>query len=252
VRIGLLTTSFPRWPGDAAGHFVHGFAGALAARGHTLEVLAPEPAESVSAPRWPGIELSWVPYLRPRSWQRTFYGAGVPDNLRSDPRAWLGPWPFAAALSAAVMERRSRWDALISHFGLPCGLIAGALRGRLPHLCVQHSADLHALERLPGAVGTRLAARIARGSSALWFVSERARAGSWLGCPTICDPPRSLAASCSRWASRSRLRQKRIAPCCALAWASNVSRCSRSRGSCPSRACHTPCVRSATAPISSG
>jgi len=177
VRIGLLTTSFPRWPGDVAGHFVHGFAAALATRGHTLEVLAPEPAEPTPVPRWPGIELCWLPYLRPRSWQRTFYGAGVPDNLRSDPRAWLGPWPFAAAMSASVLERRSRWDALISHFGLPCGLIAGALRRQLPHLCVQHSADLHALERLPRAVGTRLSARIARGSSALWFVSERARTG---------------------------------------------------------------------------
>lgn len=177
MRIGLLTTSFPRWPGDVAGHFVHGFAAALAARGHTLEVLAPEPAERCTPPTWPSIEVCWVPYLRPRALQRTFYGAGVPDNLRGDPRAWLGPLPFAAALGAAVLERRADWDGLISHFGLPCGLIAGALRESRPHLCVQHSADLHALARLPRAAGTRLAARLVRGSSELWFVSEPARAG---------------------------------------------------------------------------
>jgi glycosyltransferase involved in cell wall biosynthesis len=181
VRIGLLTTSFPRWPGDVAGHFVHGFAHALAARGHTLQVLAPEPAERVAVEPadWlgPGVELCWLPYLRPRALQRTFYGAGVPDNLRSDPRAWLGPLPFSVALAAAVRARRERWDALVSHFGLPCGVIAGALRQGRPHLCVQHSADLHALARLPRPVGTRLAARIAQGASALWFVSERARAG---------------------------------------------------------------------------
>jgi glycosyltransferase involved in cell wall biosynthesis len=109
--------------------------------------------------------------------QRTFYGAGVPDNLRTDPRAWLGPLPFTLALAAAVQQRRGRWDALVSHFGLPCGLVAGALRGARPHLCVQHSADLHALSRLPRAASTRLAVAVAHGASALWFVSARARDG---------------------------------------------------------------------------
>ena len=175
MRIGLLTTSFPRWSGDVAGHFVHGFASALAARGHCVEVLAPEPAEQLAAPVWPGIELCWLPYLRPRSLQRTFYGAGVPDNLRAEARAWLGPLPFTLALAAGVQLRRGRWDALVSHFGLPCGLVGGGLRGDRPHLCVQHSADLHALSRLPSAAGTRLAAAIAHGASALWFVSARAR-----------------------------------------------------------------------------
>ena len=173
MRIGLLTTSFPRWPGDVAGHFVLGFAQALAARGHAVEVLAPEPPEPVQLPVFDGVELCWLPYLRPRGWQRTFYGAGMPDNLRSDPRAWLGPLPFSAALSRAVIQRRSRWDALVSHFGLPCGVVAGALREGRPHLCVQHSADLHALQRLPG--GARIAHAIAARSTALWFVSDGAR-----------------------------------------------------------------------------
>ena len=33
MRVGLLTTSFPRFEGDIAGQFVLGFARALAARG---------------------------------------------------------------------------------------------------------------------------------------------------------------------------------------------------------------------------
>jgi glycosyltransferase involved in cell wall biosynthesis len=170
VRIGLLTTSFPRHEGDIAGAFVLGFARALAERGHMLEVLAPEPSDVASPPRWPGVRVHWVPYMRPRSAARTFYGAGVPDNLRTDPRAWLGVLPFAPALLAAALRRRSQWDSLISHFGVPCGSIASAICGARPHLCVLHSADLHLLSRLPlrGAI----AAQIAAGASQLLFVSR--------------------------------------------------------------------------------
>jgi glycosyltransferase involved in cell wall biosynthesis len=173
VRIGLLSTSFPRRDGDVAGAFVLGFARTLAERGHRLEVLVPEPAAAIAAPSWPGIQVHFVPYIRPRAAARTFYGAGVPDNLRHDPLAWLGLAPFGGALLSAVLRRRSRWDAVISHFGLPCGLIAGLSRQHRPHICVLHSADMHLLCRLParGAI----AKRIATGASQLWFVSTEHR-----------------------------------------------------------------------------
>jgi glycosyltransferase involved in cell wall biosynthesis len=173
MRIGLLTTSFPRHEADIAGHFVLGFARALAARGHSLEVLAPEPAEPIEPPAWPGVQVRFVPYMRPRRAARTFYGAGVPDNLRRDPRAWLGLAPFTAALLRAALQRRAQWDALVSHWALPCGLLAGAVRQGRPHLAVLHSADLHLLSRLPLRSST--AERIAAGASHLLFVSERQR-----------------------------------------------------------------------------
>lgn len=180
MRIGLLTTSFPRHADDVAGQFVLGLARALAARGHVLEVLAPEPSEPIAAPRWPGVTVRFVPYMRPRTASRTFYGAGVPDNLSRDPLAWLGLAPFATSLFCAVRERRRHWDALVSHWALPCGLIAGALHEHRPHLSVLHSADLHLLSRLPFRAA--LAAQLARGADHLSFVSERQRRTflSWL------------------------------------------------------------------------
>jgi glycosyltransferase involved in cell wall biosynthesis len=173
MRIGVLTTSFPRRTGDVAGDFVLGFARALATRGHTLEVLAPEPAEDLAPPRWPGIDVRFVPYLRPRRAARTFYGAGVPDNLRRDPMAWLGLAPFTAALLSAAWRRRASWDALISHWALPCALVAGAIRENRPHVAVLHSADLHLMSRLP--LRSRCAELVARGADRLLFVSERQR-----------------------------------------------------------------------------
>lgn len=161
MRIGLLTTSFPRSPHDVAGCFVRGFAEALAARGHELDVLAPEPPSgSPPLTSHPGVTLTWVPYLRPRSLQRTFYGAGVPDNLGRDPAAWLGLGPFVFALALATARRQHRWDAVISHWALPSALVAEAFAPDRPHLAVLHSADVHLLTKLPAR--RMLAERIAR------------------------------------------------------------------------------------------
>jgi glycosyltransferase involved in cell wall biosynthesis len=170
-----LTTSYPRHAGDVAGSFVHGFARALAGSGHEVEVLAPEPSEPRLGPppAIDGVRVEQVAYLRPRSLQQTFYGAGVPDNLRADARAWLGPLPFTLALGRAVLARRARWDVVVSHFGVPCGLVAAALRGSRRHVCVLHSADVHALATLP--LGAQLAGALIAGCDVPWFVSELGR-----------------------------------------------------------------------------
>jgi glycosyltransferase involved in cell wall biosynthesis len=193
MRIGLLTTSFPRREGDVAGSFVLGFARALAARGHVIEVLAPEPAQLTAPPSWPGVEVRFVPYMRPRAAARTFYGDGVPDNLRRDPLAWLGLLPFCASLARSAARRAESWDAIVSHWALPCALIAGAVRGDRPHLAVVHSADLHLLSRMPHRA--RFALAIARGASELSFVSQTHRASFLQMLPR--DVAREVATRCS-------------------------------------------------------
>jgi len=173
MRIGLLTTSFPRDDRDIAGAFVLGFGRALAARGHTIDVLAPEPREHMSAPTWPGIAVRHVPYLRPRRLQRTFYGAGVPDNLARDPLAWLGLVPFSCALALNTWRHSRAWDAVFSHWALPCALAATWASKPTVHVAVLHSADVHLLTRLPAR--HLLARRIAAGAKTLWFVSAEQR-----------------------------------------------------------------------------
>lgn len=190
MKVGLLTTSFPRYPGDIAGNFVLGFARALQQHGHSVEVLAPEPRERLAVCAEPGIELRHVPYARPRALQRTFYGAGVPDNLARDPLAWLGLAPFCSSLAYHALKRRAHWDALVSHWALPCALTAGAVRAGRPHLAVLHSADIHVLSRLPARA--QLAKRIARGADALWFVSEAQRRRFCALLPAREPTPRTL------------------------------------------------------------
>ncbi|MEM9192818.1 MAG: glycosyltransferase [Myxococcota bacterium] len=175
LRVGLLTTSYPRSHADHAGVFVRGFAEALVDRGHTVEVIAPEPREGslVKEPK-AGIEVHWVPYLRPRSLQRTFYGAGTPENVARDPRSWPGLVSFPPAALRAVHQRGRHWDALVSHWALPSTVLGGLCRAGRPHLGVFHSADLHLIERFPGR--RTLASRIARFATSLLFVTRDHRA----------------------------------------------------------------------------
>ncbi|MBX3269357.1 MAG: glycosyltransferase family 4 protein [Sandaracinaceae bacterium] len=173
MRVGMLTTSYPRLDGDASGAFVRAMARALAARGHRLEVLAPRPASArAGPPDDAGVEVTWVDYA-PDGLRATFYGAGVPDNVRS-PRAWPGLVSFPYALHREAARRVTGWDALVSHWALPSALVAGRVRGERPHLAVLHSADVHLLARVPGRA--TWATRVAASASELLFASAEQRA----------------------------------------------------------------------------
>lgn len=189
-RLGLLTTSYPRYDTDPAGPFVRGYARALVDSGWAVDVLAPDDAAmattSVSSQstlpeptvkrargthlRDPHIDVHRVRYMPVRSWQQTFYGAGVPDNLRTTASAWPGLATFPFALYHAARRRQSLWQAFVSHWATPCAWVAGRLRGPRPHLAVLHSADVHLLTRAP--VPRTLAAHTLRAATSLQFVSE--------------------------------------------------------------------------------
>jgi glycosyltransferase involved in cell wall biosynthesis len=166
MRVAVLTTGYPRWPGDVAGCFVEGFVEVLRTRGYEVVVFAPESHE----PRAASVtsrasHVRRIAYVRPRSLARTFYGAGVPDNVR-DPRAWPGLLTYPLALRHAA---RGRWDAVVAHFGIPCGLVATTLD--TPRvLTVWHSADVALAARLPRSL---LGPLLATGTH--WFVREEHR-----------------------------------------------------------------------------
>ena len=160
----MLTTGYPRYSGDTAGIFVQGMVSALAQRGHEMEVLAPD--SNLDSHERSSL-IRWVPYLWPRRFQRTFYGAGVPDNL-NDIMAWPGllTFPLRLRIEAKQKWRRRRLDALISHFGIPCGLI-GTTLGISKHLIIWHSADVHLASYFSRAFRRWFLSRDRH-----WFVSE--------------------------------------------------------------------------------
>ena len=173
MKIGLLTTGFPRFEGDCSGSFLLSLARGVVEHGHTVRVLAPEPRRDRPAPRWPGIEVSWVPYARPRSLQQTFYGSGAPDNLRLRPARWAGAAGFAAALYRASERQLADCDALMSSWCVPSGWVASKTAGGRAHLCICHATDIRWLSKMPG--GGALAHGIAAGATSMWFLSDPLR-----------------------------------------------------------------------------
>lgn len=153
--IRVVTTSFPRFPGDAAGHFVLGQCRAL---GLPVEVLA-------------GGNGEWQPVPTTRYGGRLFSGPGAPDQLQARPlQAGILASDATWRLRAALRGFLPAGAPAIAHWLLPTALLV-APRG--PTLAIAHGGDVALLERLPG--GRRLARRIDRTAVAIGFVSADLR-----------------------------------------------------------------------------
>jgi glycosyltransferase involved in cell wall biosynthesis len=174
MQIGVVTTSFPRFPGDPAGHFVARHVEELRRAGHDVEVIAAGDARPpsdealhvsavVDPPRRGSLRVTRIP-------SALFFDGGAPEALAGRGlRASLLPAASAAArFLAAAAPRARRWDATVAHWLVPSALAALPSRG--PLLAIAHGGDLHLLRRtrLLAPTLTLLLARRAR----LVFVSE--------------------------------------------------------------------------------
>ncbi len=139
MKIGVVTTSYPRGPGDPAGAFVAGLARWLAGRGHRVEVVAAGAPDSAAATDG-DITVARVP-----TGAELFYDEGAPDRLERSWIARLRAPLFIAALTARVQVVSREWDVVVSHWLAPSGLAAAATRK--PHLAIAHSGDVHLLAR---------------------------------------------------------------------------------------------------------
>ena len=144
MRIGVLTTSYPRSDDDPAGAFVAGFSRWLAAHVGDVEVIAADESSPL------------------------FYRGGAPHAL-SSASAWLQAAAFSSRLLAHALVRARRWDAIVSHWLVPSGAIGAALARGRPHLTIAHGSDVRLLACLPG--GPSLLRAIAR-TSDLVYVSR--------------------------------------------------------------------------------
>jgi glycosyltransferase involved in cell wall biosynthesis len=175
--IGVVTTSYPRWRGDAAGNFVDGHARALLALGHPVEVIAAGPPVGSASP--PGHPLT-VDALVTRIPSSLFYRGGAPELLERAPVAsTLAAASFTLRLAAAV--RRRRWDHVIAHWLAPSAI--ACLPARTPLLAIAHGGDVHTLRRLHLLAPVLHALRARRAK--LVFVAEELRRISREAAPAL-------------------------------------------------------------------
>jgi glycosyltransferase involved in cell wall biosynthesis len=146
VRIGVLTTSYPRDADDAAGAFVAGFARWLAANVGDVEVVCAAAGRPL------------------------FYRGGAPEALKQ-PRRWAEAATFSAHLLIEAKRRARAWDAVVSHWLVPSGAVGDAC-SPARHLAIAHGSDVRLLSSLPG--GRALVRRLARRAD-LVYVADALR-----------------------------------------------------------------------------
>jgi glycosyltransferase involved in cell wall biosynthesis len=201
MKIGVLTTSYPRHDGDYAGCFVGDRVQGLLAAGHAVDVLAAgDAAAAIGATARDG-DLS---VTRVAAEPALFYGAGAPEALeRGGAAAWLAAARFSTALAVSAATRRGGWDAIEAHWLVPCALAAQAAAPAHHTRAYVHSGDVALLERMP--LGRALARRLARGHVDFRFVSDelRARFASLAGTdPTLGTVEPLAPPASSAWSRR--------------------------------------------------
>jgi teichuronic acid biosynthesis glycosyltransferase TuaC len=163
--IVVITTSYPRHPGDAEGHFVSAEVRRLCRQGR-VTVLAP------------GRD-------RPSLWGERVVGLpggdafGFPGALEKlKQRQWhlLGAGRFVVSASS-WLRHAPALDRVVAHFLLPCGvpIATRGLRGRATELeVVVHGSDARLFAGLPAVRGL-LGRELIRAGARLRFVSNELR-----------------------------------------------------------------------------
>lgn len=149
-RVAIVTTSFPRWPGDFAGHFVARLAEALTARGHAVEVIAPHAEGLALAELWPApagdpIRVTRFRYASDAN-ERVAYGDGIPTNVRSDRRAALALPGFVRALRKAAAQAAARSDVVHAQWA-PTAALATSSALTAPMVVTLHGSDVKLAEK---------------------------------------------------------------------------------------------------------
>jgi glycosyltransferase involved in cell wall biosynthesis len=99
---------------------------------------------------------------------------------------------FSLTMLRHLIERGRRWDAVESHWLVPCGLLACAALPELPHRAHVHGGDLYLLARLPW--GDSVGRAICRRKPTLVFASASLRDRL---CALIGSSPEALGAACT-------------------------------------------------------
>ena len=164
----MVTSSYPRFPGDVVAPFIESIARGVAARGHRVDVVLPHHPELRRGTDEP---VSFHPYRYAPfdRWSRWGYAQSLRRDVSVRAGAFLLAPLVAFALRRIVAERlrATRYDVLHAHWVVPnAALVAGLARSHgVPLVVSLHGSDVFVAETLLPA--RLLAARTLRGAGAV-------------------------------------------------------------------------------------
>ncbi len=159
-RVVMITSSYPRFPGDTVGTFLEPVAHGIAALGHDMHVVLPWHPRLVRPSREGNVHFHPFRYAP----ARPLNVFGYADALKADVRLRVAavaaaPLAFAAAWRMARRVARDiRATIVHAHWVIPCGVVGAAVSGRSPLVISLHGSDVFVAER-HAAIG--MAARAA-------------------------------------------------------------------------------------------
>jgi glycosyltransferase involved in cell wall biosynthesis len=185
MKVLMVTSSYPKYPGDVTAPFIESIACAVAARGHTVHMVLPHHPD---LRRTPGEPVRFFPYrYSPREdWSRWGYAQSLEADVRVRPSMYLLAPLVALSLRRLVSDRltEERYDAVHVHWVVPNAvMVAGLVRAqRTPLVVSLHGSDVFVAERLK-AVGV-LARRALETAGAITACSsDLGRRALGLGAP---------------------------------------------------------------------
>jgi glycosyltransferase involved in cell wall biosynthesis len=167
MKILAITSSYPRFVGDATAPFVESIVRSVAERGHEVHVLVPQHREWRRLPAEQNVHFHTYRYSPRRSWTPWGFSASLEGGARiRKPLYALAPIVLAsAARTARSILAGGDFDVVHAHWVVPNGPIGrmAADHARIPLVVSLHGSDVAVSER------SRLAGRGTR-----WTLSRAA------------------------------------------------------------------------------
>ena len=161
----MVTTSYPRFPGDSVGTFMEPIARSVAARGHEVHVVAPWHPLVTRPPEEHGVRFHFYRYAPLRSLNVFGYAAAMRADVNLRAAAYLAaPLALAAGWRAArKVARQHQATMMHGHWVVPGGAMAAWAAGSRPLVVSLHGSDVYVAERhWPARIAARQTLRRAR------------------------------------------------------------------------------------------
>jgi len=152
MNVLMVTSSYPKFPGDVTAPFVEAMALALAARGHEIDVVLPHHPELRRGENEP-VRFFPYRYAPSDAWSLWGYAQSLEADVRVRPAIYLLAPFVALSLRNAVGARllAARYDVVHVHWVVPnAALVADIARRHAAPLVISlHGSDVFLAERLP-------------------------------------------------------------------------------------------------------
>ncbi|MBE91067.1 glycosyltransferase [Alteromonas macleodii] len=150
MKILIVTSNYPRWPGDNTTPFVHNFARELVNQGVKVRVLAPHFEGAKRKDIMDDVEIRRFRYWLPESGQTVCYQGGALGNLKKN---WVNKLKLPVLVACEfffTLIQTLFWKPtwINSHWLIPQGFVCALVSKltRAKHVATIHGGDVLALD----------------------------------------------------------------------------------------------------------